>query len=544
MSSAVAIASHAEAAAPANKWIIVLSITFGALMASIDTSIVNVALPHIRGSVGATVEEITWVATAYIIATVVVMPLTGFLGSLFGQKRLYLTSLVLFVVSSMLCGVARSLPTLVAFRALQGLSAGVLLPSQQAILRQAFPPKEQGLAMSMYAMVVSVGPAIGPTLGGWITDNYSWPWIFYVNVPVGIVGTIMSWRFLREPPDVVAANRARANAQKKNFDAVGIVLLCICVPTLQYVLEEGQRDDWFDSRVITACSAVSAVSFVAFVIRELTATSPVVNLRLFRQGTFTSATVIAAVVFAMLTASMFLLPLFMQEFLGFDATQAGIALMPRALAMTVLMPIVGRIYHRVPPALFVAAGAALYVLGSYEQSHLTLQRSAHDIVVPLFLTGVGYAGLMVPLVTLALESMERTVLADAAGLNSFVRQIGASAGLAVFATLLSSYRKEAYASLAAHVTPLRPEVVQQLATSTRSFVDRGMAPAAAQHAAVMVISNRASLQANVLAFEKVFLLQAVAFVAVLPLAFFLRAPRTSSTPVTSRSGPRRVGLGR
>jgi DHA2 family multidrug resistance protein len=521
----VPIATRPSAVGPANKWIVALSISFGALMASIDTSIVNVALPYIRGSVGATVEEITWIATSYIIATVVVMPLTGFLGSLFGQKRLYVVSLVVFVVSSMLCGAARSLPALVAVRALQGFAAGVLLPSQQAILRQAFPPSEQGLAMSMYAMVVSVGPAVGPTLGGWITDNYSWPWIFYVNVPVGLVGTIMSWRFLREPPDVVAANRARANAQKKNFDAVGIVLLCICVPTLQYVLEEGPRDDWFDSKVITACVAVSAVSFVAFVVRELTAASPVVNLRLFRRSAFTSATLIAAVVFAMLTASMFLLPLFMQEFLGFSATQTGIALVPRAVAMTVLMPIVGRIYHRVPPALFVAAGTILYVLGSYQLSHLTLQSSAQDIDVPLFVTGVGYACLMVPLVTLALESMERAVLADAAGLNAFVRQIGASLGLAIFATLLSNYRKQAYASLAADVTPLRAEVMTQLGASTAFFADRGMDPAAAQHAAIQTLWGRVSLQANVLAFEKVFLLQALAFVVVLPLAFFLRAPR-------------------
>jgi len=374
-------------------------------------------------------------------------------------------------------------------------------------------------------MIVSFGPAIGPTLGGWITDNYSWPWIFYINVPVGVVGIAMSSSFLHEPPDVVAANRARAAAQKKNFDAAGIVLMCICVSTLQYVLEEGQRDDWFDSTVISVCTAASAVSFVAFVFRELSATSPVVNLRLFRQGTFTSATVIAAVVFAMLTASMFLLPLFMQELLGFDATQAGVALMPRALAMMVLMPVVGRVYHRVPPALFVAAGTTLYVLGSYELSHLTLQSSAHDIFVPLFLTGVGYAGLMVPLVTLALEAMDRTVLADAAGLNSFARQIGASTGLAIFATLLSNYRKQAYASLAAHVTPFRPEVMEQLAASAMSFAQRGMDAEAARRAAIQTLAARVSLQASVLAYEKVFLLQAAAFVVVLPLGFFLRAPR-------------------
>jgi len=222
---------------------------------------------------------------------------------------------------------------------------------------------------------------------------------------------------------------------------------------------------------------------------------------------------------------MFLLPLFMQEFLGFSATQAGVALVPRALAMMVLMPIVGRIYHRVPPALFVATGTVLYVLGSNELSHLTLQSSAKDIDVPLFVTGVGYACLMVPLVTLALESMERTVLADAAGLNSFARQIGASLGLAIFATLLSNYRKQAYASVGVHVSPQRPEVMEQLRASTTFFADHGMDPVAARHAAIETLSGRVALQANVLAFEKVFLLQAVAFVVVLPLAFLLRSSR-------------------
>ncbi|HEY8080281.1 MAG TPA: DHA2 family efflux MFS transporter permease subunit, partial [Labilithrix sp.] len=417
-----------------NKWVVTASIGFGSLMAAIDTSIVNVAMPYIRGSVGATIQEITWVSTAYIVATVLVMPLTGFLGSLVGQKRLYLASLVVFVIGSALCGVSRSLTQLIAARALQGLGGGALQPTQQAILRQTFPPKEQGMAMAMFAMVIMVGPAVGPTLGGWITDNYSWPWIFYINLPIGVVGTFMTWRFVHEPPDVVIANRERAAAQKKNFDYAGIVLVCICVATLQYVLEEGPRDDWFDSRTILACTALSVISCIAFVIRELTATSPVVNLRLFKDRTFSSATAIGGVMYAMLMGSMFLLPLFMQELLGFDATESGIALMPRTLAMMAVTPFIGRLYNKVPPALLVAAGALFFVLGSWLLSHVTLESSSGDIVIPLVITGFGFACLFIPLTTVALSHTPRAQLADAAGLNSFVRQIGGSVGLTIFAT--------------------------------------------------------------------------------------------------------------
>jgi DHA2 family multidrug resistance protein len=493
-----------------NKWLVTASIGFGSLMAAIDTSIVNVALPMMRGSVGATIQEITWVSTAYIIATVLVMPLTGFLGSLFGQKRVYLASLVVFVIGSALCGIARSLPALVAFRAIQGLGGGALQPTQQAILRQTFPEKEQGMAMAMFAMVIMVGPAVGPTLGGWITDNYSWPWIFYINLPIGVVGTFMTWRFVHEPPDVLAANRARGEAQKKNFDYAGIILVCMCVATLQYVLEEGPRDDWFESNTILACAALSVVSGAAFVIRELTAVSPVVNLRLFKDRTFTSATVIGGVMFAMLMGSMFLLPVFMQELLGFDATDSGIALMPRTLAMMAITPFVGRLYNKVPPALLVAAGVVFFVAGSYLLSHVTLESSSGDIVIPLVVTGFGFACLFIPLTTVALSHTPRAQLADAAGLSSFVRQIGGSVGLTIFATLLGDYSKAANVSVGAHVTTLRPEM---LFSGTEL--------------ALRMLAGRVARQGAVLAYEKIFLLQAVTFVVVLPLLFFLRAPKNA-----------------
>jgi DHA2 family multidrug resistance protein len=465
------------APAPVNKWLVTVSIAFGSLMASIDSSIVNVALPQIRGAVGATIEEITWVSTAYIIATVLVMPLTGFLGTFFGQKRVYLASLVLFVLGSALCGLAHSLPTLVLFRAIQGFGAGALQPTQQAILRQTFPPKEQGMAMAMFAMVIMVGPAVGPTLGGYIVDNYSWQWIFYINLPIGAIGTFMTWRYVIEPPDV------------------------------------------------TGLSALAAVSLGAFIIRELTAVAPVVNLRLFRDKTFASGTAIGGVMFAMLMGSMFLLPVFMQELLGFDATQSGTTLMPRTLAMMFVTPIIGRIYNHVPPAIIVAIGGVFFALGSYQLSHITLMSSSTDIVIPLLVTGVGFACLFIPLTTAALTFIPRPQLADAAGLNSFVRQIGGSFGLTVFATMLSNYGKRATASVGWHVTSLRPEVVARADAMAANFQAHGMGAVDAKQTALRALAGAVARQGTVLAFEKTFLLQGIIFLAVLPLLFFLRVGR-------------------
>jgi DHA2 family multidrug resistance protein len=519
--SAVAVAAP-SAPAPVNKWLVTVAIAFGSLMAAIDGSIVNVALAQIRGTVGATIEEITWVSTAYMIATVLVMPLSGFLGSFFGQKRVYLFSLVLFVLGSALCGLARSLPALVAFRALQGFGAGSLQPTQQAILRQTFPPREQGMAMAMFAMVIMVGPAVGPSLGGYIVDHFSWPWIFYINLPIGVVGTFMTWRYVHEPADVLVANRARARAQRRNLDIAGIVLMCIGVSALQYVIEEGQRDDWFDSPTITFVSLLAATSLVAFVIRELTAEAPVVNLRLFRDKTFASATVIGGLMYAMLMGSMFLLPVFMQELLGFNATQSGNTLMPRTLAMMLVTPFIGKLYNRIPPALTVGFGAMLFVVGSYQLSHITLAHGSGEIMLALVITGFGFACLFVPLTTAALTFVPRAQLADAAGLSAFVRQIGGSFGLTIFATLLSNFSKRATAAVSWNVTDLRPDVVARLGQIAAGWQARGLDAISAKAAALRSLAGSVARQGMVLGFEKTFLLQGVAFLVVLPLLFFLR----------------------
>jgi DHA2 family multidrug resistance protein len=512
----------AAPAPPVNKWLVTISVTFGTLMGTIDASIVNVALPHIRGSVGATIEEITWITTGFVIANVIVMPLTGFLGRQFGQKRVYLTALAVFLVGSALCGTARSLTALVAYRVLQGLGAGALQPTEQAILRQTFPPREQGMAMALFGMAVVIGPAVGPTLGGYIVDQLAWQWIFYINLPVGALGLLMVWTFVHEDEEIRRANQALADRQRRLFDWQGIVLLCVGLATLQYVLEEGARDDWFESATIGATFAIALVALAAFVIRELTAPAPAVDLRLFKDRAFASASLVGAVMFAMLMANMFLLPIFMQELLGFSATESGWTLMPRAAVMLVMNPIVGALYNRVSPRVFVANGVLWVAAGSFLMSHFTTQTGTAQILFAILVQGVGFSCLFAPLTAAALSSVPKHRLADATGLNSLLRQMGGSVGLAVFATLLTRFSTQARAAIGAHVIAVRPEVSERLTAMTAGMAAHGLDPATAQLAAHKAFDGLVTGQSMVLAFEKDYFLAGAVFLCVLPLLLFLK----------------------
>ncbi len=507
---------------PANKWLVTLSVTFGTLMGTIDTSIVNVALPQIRGQLGATLQEITWISTGYVIAQVIVMPLTGFLGRMFGQKNVYMFCLALFLVGSVMCGLAQSLPMLVAFRAIQGLGAGALQPTEQAILRQTFSAKEQGMAMALFALAVMLGPAIGPTLGGYIVDHYHWSWIFFINIPVGILGLYMVATFVPEPEDIRAANRLAAAQQRKHMDWLGMALLVVGLVAFQYLLEEGQADDWFESDLILGCAFVALVSLIAFVIRELTAPMPVVNLSLFKDPVFLSGSLIGAVMFAMLMGGMFLLPVFMQELLGFTATQSGIAMMPRVAVMFVATPIVGKIYSRVDPRVIIACGVGFFGAGAYLMSHFTLETPQSEIIVAIMVQGVGFSCLFVPLTTTALNNVPRHKLADATGLNSLMRQIGGSVGLAIFTTVLSRYGVVARSALTAHMDPSRPEVQARLLAIQSALMQRGMDLNAARTGATASLLGVVMRQSTVIAFEQLFLLTGISFLAVLPILVFLK----------------------
>jgi DHA2 family multidrug resistance protein len=509
---------------PTNKWLVTISVTFGTLMGALDASIVNVAIPHLRGAVGATVEEITWVSTGFIVATVLVMPLTAFFGRLFGQKRVYMACLVLFLIGSAFCGMARSLWTLVAARVLQGFGAGALQPTEMSILRQTFPPKEQGMAMALFGMAVMIGPAIGPTLGGYIVDNYSWPWIFYINLPVGLLGLVMVSRFVHEPEDIRAANRAAAEKLRGNMDWSGIFLLSLGLSLLQYVLEEGGRNDWFDSRLISSLSILSVFTLAAFTLRELRAPAPAVDLSLFKDPVFLSGTLIGAVMFAMLLSLTFLLPVFMQEMLGFTAIQSGIALMPRTLVMMLVVPFIGRIYNQVSPRLVVGVGILLFAVSAWQMSHFTLATSESNIISTLIIQGVAFSCLWVPLTTVALSSIPRYKMTDATGLNALFRQIGGSVGLAIFATLLGRYATHARAALGANVTAVRPESIGRLMAIQRAFVAHGVDAASARGGALGAVYGIVVRQSLVLSFEKLFLLSGILFMGVLPLLALLKSP--------------------
>ncbi|HVR02537.1 MAG TPA: DHA2 family efflux MFS transporter permease subunit [Polyangia bacterium] len=530
MTAAVSAFPAPYARAPVNKWVVTLSVTFGTLMGAIDTSIVAVATPHLTGALGATVEEMTWVTTGFVIATVVVMPLTAFLGRFFGQKRVYLFSLGLFVLGSALCGLARSLPMMVACRALQGLGAGALQPTEQAILRQTFPPEEQGMAMALFGLAVVVGPAAGPALGGYILDNFAWPWIFYINLPVGLLGIFMVTRFVHEPDDIRRENHARAAAQRKNLDWQGIVLMTVGLASLQYVLEEGSHNDWFQSQVIAVASFVAVFVLAAFVIRELTAPVPAVDLSLFKDRVFLSGTIIGAMMFAILMSITFLLPLFMQQLLGFPALDSGVALMPRALAMMVGIPLVGRLYNYVQPRILVICGVVLVALSAVLMSRYTLATSSRSVVLAIVIQGFGFASLFVPLTTVALAGIPRFRMTDATGLNSLIRQIGGSLGLAAFATLLPHFVAAARTGLAAHVDPGRPEVMARLAALQGALTARGLDATAARAGALRILDGTLGQQASVLGFERMFLFAGLAFLLVIPFALFLRRP--ASAPKT------------
>ena len=514
----------AASRAPVNKWVVTISISFGTLMGAIDSSIVSVALPHIRGSVGATLQEITAISTGYAVALVLVMPLTAFLSRQFGQKRVYMVCLGLFLVGSLLCGIASSLTSLVVYRVIQGFGAGALQPTEQAILRQTFPPKEQGMAMALFGMAVMLGPAIGPTLGGYIVDHYHWSWIFFINLPIGVLGLFMVATFVHEDPELLEHNRVLAQKQRRNLDWLGILFMWIGLAALQYFLEEGSREDWFDSRVIGAVFLIAVFSLAAFVIRELTAPFPAVDLRLFKDPMFLSGTAVGGLMFAMLMANMFLLPIFMQELLGFSAVQSGSALMPRVIVMMIAVPVVGRLYQKASPHAFIALGVVLFSTSSWMLSNLTLESGRSDVVVPLIVQGAAIACLFVPLTTVALANIPRHKMADATGLSSLLRQIGGAIGLALFAGLIDNYAVVARGGINPHLAATRPEVWQHLQALEAGFRARGMDAVSASQSALRAMKGSVMAQSTVISFDQIFMLAGGLFLLVLPLLFFLRSP--------------------
>lgn len=496
-----------------------MAVIFGVLMSAIDTSVVNVALPDIQGNVGCTQQEVTWISTGYLISVVILMPLTNWLSVRFGRKRIYLISLVVFTASSFMCGLSHTLGSLIFWRVVQGLGAGTLQPLAQAIFREGFPPSEQGMAMGAFGFVVLSGPAIGPTLGGWITDNYSWPWIFFVNIPIGIIGFFVAVRVLRDPPYMRGGLRSAV-------DGVGIALLAVGLAGLQIVLEEGETLDWFSSNFIVACTVISAITLVGFTWRELTFSAPAVDLRLLKIMPFTAGSIMGGILGVGMFAGLFLLPQYMQLMLGFDATQAGWALMPRSVTMMLMMPIAGMLFNRLGPRPMIATGLTIIAYSQWIMGHFTLDTSAEQILVPQIVQGVGFALMFVALSTTALAAVERRRLTSATGLYNLIRQLGGSFGTAIVVTVLDRHMAVARTALVSSATGYDPSVITRLHQLTAGLMQKGYLGEAARRAALGLFDRALQVQAAMLAYDYVFLGIGLLFLLCLPLVAFLGIPRS------------------
>jgi DHA2 family multidrug resistance protein len=498
----------------APRWLITVSVLTGTIMAVLDASIVNVALPDMSGSLGASTTEITWVIAGYMLANVVIMPIIALLSARFGRKRFYVANIVLFTGASMLCGMARSLPLMVVFRILQGIGGGVLMTVSQAILRETFPPEEQGLAMGLYGMGVVVAPAVGPTLGGWLTDQYSWPWIFFINVPLGILCLFLVLRYVHDPPYLERDRGA--------IDFPGLALMTIGLGSLQLVLEQGADKDWFESAWIASLAVIAAAGLALFVWRELVTSRPAVNLRLAKNTSFSSATFLGGILGMGLYGSLFILPLFLQRLLGYTAMQSGLALAPRSITMAVVMPLSGILYNRIGPRALVATGLGVSAWSFYQLSRLSLATSAASILMPQVWQGVGFGLIFVALSTAALATIPRRDVTAAAGLYNVVRQVFGSVGVALAATQLQTATRRYHSILSWRVTGYDPATARWLAAARAGFARTAADSLEAARRALAALDRTVLAQATVMAYNHAFLLVALLFAAAVPLAFLLR----------------------
>ena len=449
-------ASGGDRTAAPNKWIVVLSVMAGAIMGAIDSSVVNVALVHIQATYGVTTQQVTWVSTSYLIALVIVMPLTTWLSSILGRKRMYLIAIGIFTIASVLCGVSRTLGQLILFRVIQGLGGGVLAPTTQAITRESFPPEEQGQAMGIFGMVILLGPAIGPTLGGWLTDNLSWPSIFFVNLPVGALALFLGAQFIVDPPWMRAQGLRR-------IDGIGIALMATALASLQILLEEGETDGWFQSGFIIALGIIFVLALASFIYWELRERAPAVDLRIFKNLSFASGALIGAVLGGTLFGGLILMPLFLQNLLGYTATQAGLTLMPRSLVMVLMMPIAGALYNRLGAYILLPTGLVLASISGFMMARFTTNSSELQLLGPLVLQGVGFACMFVPMATSALSTIPRRLMQGASSLFNLMFQLGGSLGTAIVITLLNHKITTVSANLVKYASIYNPQFKQLVA---------------------------------------------------------------------------------
>jgi DHA2 family multidrug resistance protein len=500
-----------------NPWIVAIAVMFATFMEVLDTTVVNVSLPHIAGSLSATIDESTWVLTSYLVANAIVLPLTGWLARQFGRKRLLMTSVAGFTISSLLCGIAPTLPFLVGCRLIQGATGGALQPLSQAVLLEAFPARDRGKAMGFWGVGIVVAPILGPVLGGWLTDTYSWRWVFYINLPVGLISLLMTHRFVFDP--------AYLRNGSARIDYLGIGLLALWVAALQLVLDLGQERDWFSSPFITTLVIVSGCGVIAFLVREWTAKDPVVDLRVFRMRSYSVGVFMMTTLGFVLYGSLVLLPIMLQTLFGYPSLAAGMAMAPRGMGSLLGMPTVGFIVGRMDPRRLVAGGLVLGAVSLVWLGHLNLNAGYWDIFWPQFLQGIALAGLFVPLTTISMDMIPREKMGNATSLFNLMRNLGGSIGIATTGSLLARKQQAFINILGGHVDPYSPATQAALESAKRTMISGGADPTSATHRAYAMLFGTVQRQASMAAFIDLFRLLAIFFLLMLPLVLLMRRPR-------------------
>lgn len=513
-----------------NPWIIALTVMLATFMEVLDTSIANVALPHIAGSLSAGVDESTWVLTSYLVSNAIVLPLTGWFSRLFGRKRFYMACVLIFIVSSFLCGIATSLPLLVFFRVLQGTGGGGLQPVSQAILVESFPREKQGMAMAVYGMGVVVAPIIGPTLGGWITDNYSWRWIFFINIPVGLLSMFLTSALIHDPPHLRGNNNG--NGKRVHIDYIGLGLLSVGLGFLQVVLDKGQRDDWFGSHFIVWCSIASAIGILGAIFWELRQKEPVIELHLFKDRNYATATLTMFALGIVLYGTTVLLPVLLQTLVGYTAELSGLVLSPGAIVTLVTLPFVGWLLARYQARWLVIFGLSVLGAGMFQLARLNLTTSFWTFVLVWMTSRGALAFLFVPINVTAFSFVPKERMNNATGLINLARNIGGSVGISLVTTLQARLAQMHQTNLVSHMTPLNPRYMDALHGAAGIVRSHGSDAATAAHQAQGLLYGELLRQSAMLAFIDVFWILGVVCVAMVPLMLFIKSAPRSQTLVS------------
>jgi len=518
MSAAALPANQADAWRPAvNPWIIALAVTLATFMEVLDTSIANVALPHIAGSLSAGQDESTWILTSYLVSNAIVLPLSGWLSSIIGRKNFYMGCVALFTISSFMCGLAPNLTVLILCRVLQGAGGGGLQPSEQAILADTFPPAKRGMAFAIYGVAVVTAPAIGPTLGGWITDNFTWRWIFFINIPVGILSILLTSRLIQDPPYF-----RRRKLSETHIDYIGLGFVALGLGTLQVVLDKGQRDDWFESHFILWMSVIAISSLIFVIFWEWRNKDPIIDLHLFRERTFGVSNLLMFMLGFALLGSTLLLPLFMQTMLGYTAERSGLALMPGGFAIMLLLPLVGFLLSRYQPRWLLVFGLVVLSASLFHMTSFDLQMDFHMAVTARLLQAVGMAFLFVPINTAAYAFLPREKNNAASGLMNLARNIGGSVGISVVTTMLDRRAQVHMSDMARNLNIGNSTLQAMIRGASKAMQAHGASASGATQRAYALIQGTVQRQATMLAYIDCFWFLGVAILLMVPTVFLMK----------------------